>query len=104
MPGTKGGAAKREQNQKARIAAEVRREEAEKIQEVKITKPKAKGRGKKLVGTIPEALEGKAKKASVIVGKKEIKNEMINEYRKELEAKKEKIERNIAILDHHQIY
>lgn len=67
-------------------------------------KAKAKGRGKKRVGTIPEALEGKAEKASVIVGEKEIKNEMINEYRKELEAKKEKIERNIAILDSHQIY
>ena len=98
MPGTKGGAAKREQNQKARILAEAKREEIEPIQEVKIVKPKAKGRGKKPVGTIVEALEGKAKKANVKVGKKDIKDSMISEYRKELEAKKEKIERNLKIL------
>ena len=64
----------------------------------KAEKPKAKGRGKKPVGTIVEALEGKAKKANVKVGKKDIKDSMINEYRKELEAKKEKIERNLKIL------
>lgn len=71
----------------------------EKPVEQDVAKPKAKGRGKKPVGTIPETLEGKAKKARVLVGKKEIKDSMINEYRKELEAKKEKIERNLRILD-----
>lgn len=71
----------------------------EKLVEQDVAKPKAKGRGKKPVGTITETLEGKAKKARVLVGKKDIKDSMINEYRKELEAKKEKIERNLRILD-----
>ncbi len=70
----------------------------EKPVEQDVAKPKAKGRGKKPVGTIVEALEGKAKKANVKVGKKDIKDSMINEYRKELDAKKEKIERNLKIL------
>jgi hypothetical protein len=75
--------------------------------ETKPKKPssqKAKGKGKKTVGTIPDVLDDKADKAKVLpVEKGEITSKMIRDYRKELTAKKEKIEKLQQILDSHPL-
>lgn len=118
MPGTKSGAAIREQKKEAEIyakaKAQIEKELAEKKavkRQQKQAKPqllkavgKAKGRGIKPVGNVAEALEGKADKASVKIKRGEISNSIIAEYRKELEDKKAKIERNLQILDSNEIY
>lgn len=82
-------------------AAKVRDDEIkEKIADIKPYNGKAKGRGKRNVGSIAETLEGKTDKARVPpVEKDQITKKMINDYSKELKAKKEKIERIQSILE-----
>jgi hypothetical protein len=82
-------------------AARVKDDEIkEKIADISPAKGKAKGRGKKTVGNIAETLEGKTVKARVLpVKKDQITKKMIDDYSKELRAKKEKIERIQSILE-----
>lgn len=82
-------------------AAKVKDDEIkERIADIAPAKGKAKGRGKKSVGNIAETLEGKTEKARVSpIEKDQITKKMINDYSRELKAKKEKIERIQSILE-----
>lgn len=79
-------------------AAKVRDDEIkEKINDIKPAKAKGK---KQTVGSIEQTLEGKTKKARVPpVKKDQITKKMIEDYQKELAAKKAKIERIETILN-----